>query len=77
MKIKRCYWSPERQKEVCDMVMYVSRETKTMFMARDRRNPRMEEMRFRKPKTYGNGLPIYPVGKPERFSDYSYKMWLE
>lgn len=77
MKVLRYYWSPERQKHICDMVMYVTRETKTMIMCRDRRNPRMPEMRFRKPKQYGNGLHLTQVGKSERFSMYHYEMELE
>ena len=76
MKIMRYYWSVERQKNVCDMVLSVIKETKTMYIAIDRRHPRYE-YRFRKPKQYGNGMPIYLVGKQERFSNYSYKMELE
>lgn len=77
MKIMRYYWSVERQKHICDMVLYVTRETKTMLMAKDRRNPRMDEVRFRKPKQYGNGIRISTVGKHEKFSQFHYEMELE
>lgn len=77
MKILRYYWSPERQTHICDMVLTVTRETKTMLIARNRSNPRGGEYRFRKPSQFGNGMHISTVGKRERFSQYHYEMELE
>lgn len=76
MKILRYYWSPEREKHICDMVLSVVRETKTMLVAINRSNPRYE-YRFRKPTQFGNGMHISLVGKRERFSMYHYEMELE
>lgn len=76
MKILRFYWSPDRQKMINDQVLSVVRETKTQFIAIDRRNPRYEH-RFRKPANPQTGMRIQLVGKRERFSQYHYKICLE
>jgi len=76
MKILRYYWSPERQTHICDMVLTVTRETKTMLVGVDRRNPRYEH-RFHKPANPQTGMHIRLVGKRERFSQYHYEICLE
>lgn len=76
MKILRFYWDPAREKYMNDQVLSVKRETKTMLIAVDRRNPRYE-YRFRKPANPQTGMYINLVGERERFSSYHYEVALE
>lgn len=76
MKIFRFYWDPARQKNVNDLVLSVTRETKTQLVAIDRRRPNYE-YRFRKPDKPQSGMWVYPVGKREKFSRFYYEIYLE
>lgn len=76
MKILRFYWDPAREKYMNDQVLTVKRETKTMLVGVDRRNPRYE-YRFRKPANPQTGMHIRLVGKRERFSQFHYEICLE
>lgn len=76
MKILRFYYDPSRQKSVNDLVLSVTRETKTQLIAINRSNPKYE-YRFRKPDKPNSGMWVYPVGKQEKFSRFHYKIMLE
>lgn len=76
MKILRFYWAPEREKMINDQVLSVIRETKTLLIAIDRRNPRYQ-YRFRKPEHPQTGMHVDLVGKRERFSQFHYEISLE
>lgn len=76
MKILRFYWDTARQKNVNDLVLSVTRETKTQLVAIDRRHPSYE-YRFRKPDKPQSGMLVYPVGKQEKFSQFHYELYLE
>lgn len=76
MKIFRFYWDPVREEHINDQVLSVRRETKTMLIAFDRRNPRYE-YRFRKPANPQTGMRVKLVGKREPFSPFHYEIYLE
>lgn len=76
MKIFRFYWNPTREKDVNDLVLSVTRETKTQLVAIDRRNPDYE-YRFRKPDKLQSGMWVYPVGERGKFSQFHYEIYLE
>ena len=76
MKILRFHWEPSRNQYINDQVLTVKRETKTMLIGVDRRNPRYE-YRFHKPANPQTGMHIQLVGKHEKFSQCHYEICLE
>lgn len=76
MKILRYYWDCGRQKSINDLVLSVTRETKTQLIAIDKMHPNYE-YRFRKPKVLQHRCYLTPVGGRERFSNIHYELYLE
>lgn len=75
MKIRRFYWDTRLQRQVCDLVFTVKRETKTQLIAQTPNYPDYN-WRFRKPKQIANGVRVWLIGN-DRFSMFNYELWIE
>lgn len=71
MKILRYYWDPSLQRDVNDLVLTVTRETKTLLIAVSQRNTTYE-WRFRKPSKIEEGARIYPVPRTVKSLAFHY-----
>lgn len=75
MKILRFYWEPKLQRDVNDLVLTVTRETKTLLIAVSQRNPTYE-WRFRKPEKFValEGARVYPVPRTVKSWAFHYRI---
>ena len=76
MKILRFYWDSSKGDHVNDQVITVTRETKTLLVGIDRRNPGYE-YKFRKPDKPQTGSRVRLAGCHDPFSLYHYEICLE
>lgn len=73
MKIIRFYWDSNLQRDVTDLVLTVTRETKTLLIAVSPRNP-THEWRFRKPAKIEEGAHLYPVPRTVKSWAFQYRL---
>lgn len=73
MKILRFYWDQSLQRDVNDLVLTVTRETKTLLVAVSPRNPTYE-WRFRKPAKIEDGARVFPVPRTVKSWAFHYRI---
>lgn len=73
MKILRFYWEPKLNRDVNDLVLTVTRETKTLLVAVSRRNPTYE-YRFRKPHKIEEGAEVRAVPRTVKSWMFHYRL---
>ena len=73
MKILRFYWESHLQRDVNDLVLTVTRETKTLLVAVSRRNP-SHEYRFRKPDKIEEGAVVRPFPRTVKSWMFHYRL---